>query len=120
MNTVKIHPYWYICITIRLFLSAIPLLYRDFIKQKGDKYAIIIKCLLLLIGLGFGWKAFFGTNNEKQIACVFWHKTRFIHSFLFIGAALNFHNYYLSSFLLITSVVFSICYRFVEGHFRSI
>jgi len=118
MNTIKIHPYWYICIIIRLFISVIPLLYKYLINKKGDKYAIIIKYILLIIGLGFGWKAIFGSNNEKQIAKVFWHRTRIIHSFLFIGAAINFHNYYLSSFLLFISLLFSICYRFVGEHFQ--
>ena len=115
--SITIHPLWYICITVRLFISIIPLLYKQFTK-KSWKYATIIKCLLLIIGLGFGWKAIFGSNNETQIAKVFWHNTRFIHSILFISSAILFDNYYVSSLLLFSSVFFSICYRFVSGHFN--
>lgn len=117
MNIIKIHPFWYICIAIRLIISVSPLVYKHYFK-KSDKYAFIFQFLLLSIGIGFGTKAIFGSNNETQFAKVFWHKTRFVHSFLFIFAAIHFHDYNLSSSLLFVSVLFSLYYRFISGHFK--
>lgn len=117
MNIIKIHPFWYICIAVRFIISMSPLLYKNYLK-KNDKYAFIIQFLLLLIGISFGAKSIFGSNNETQFAKVFWHKTRFLHSFLFIFAAIHFHDYYFSSSLLFISLLFSLYYRFISGHFK--
>tara|TARA_B100001989_G_C24202244_1_gene298948 strand:+ start:152 stop:364 length:213 start_codon:yes stop_codon:yes gene_type:complete len=70
------------------------------------------------MGLGFLYKSIFGSNNEFQVKKVFWHKVRFVHAILFISAAFYFENKKLSSFLLFSSVIFSLIYRFFKGHFK--
>uniref|UniRef100_A0A6C0LY46 Uncharacterized protein n=1 Tax=viral metagenome TaxID=1070528 RepID=A0A6C0LY46_9ZZZZ len=118
---IKIHPLWYICITLRLIISFIPLLYNYFfVKNSKNSYRmskliVLNKYIILLIGLGFLYKSLFGSNNEFQIKKVFWHNTRIIHAILYLIAALNFHNYKFSSFILLSDVLFSIFYRFLNG-----
>ena len=97
-----IHPLWYLCIVIRLLLA--------FSLLQYSKYSKYLKFVILAIGLGFAYKALTGSNNEIQIATVFWHNTRFIHSFLFLLAYLmsSLKN---SSRILVFDVIFSIIYR---------
>ncbi len=111
MNTYfkKIHPLWIICIFIRLLLVYLP-----FIRKLSN----ISKYIILFMGLGFLYKSIFGSNNEFQVKKVFWHKVRFVHAILFISAAFYFENKKLSSFLLFSSVIFSLIYRFFKGHFK--
>ena len=94
-----IHPLWYLCIFIRL-LMAFSLL----------KYYKYLKFLILIIGIGFGYKALTGSNNEIQFAKVFWHRTRIIHSFLFL-LAFSLSNIKYSTLVLLFDVIFSIIYR---------
>ena len=42
----------------------------------------------LLIGFGFVYNAIYGSNNEVQIAKVYWHETRYIHGVLYLLSAL--------------------------------
>ena len=123
-NTINIHPLWYICITIRSIIFISPLIYYFFFKKDRNKELInkisrINKYILLVMGFGFLYKTLSGSNNEIQINKVFWHRTRIIHSFLYILAGINFHNYKLSSFLLFSDVLFSIIYRYLNGHFNN-
>ena len=97
-----IHPLWYLCISIRLFMT--------YSLLKYQKYSKYFKYVILVIGLGFGYKALTGSNNEIQIVKVFWHKTRFIHSFFFILAYLM-PRLKMSAFVLIFDIIFSIIYR---------
>jgi hypothetical protein len=97
-----IHPLWYLCIATRLFLA-----YSLIEYQKYSKY---IKLIILIIGLGFGYKALTGSNNEIQFRKVFWHKTRWIHSIFFILAYLT-PSLKLSTAFLVSDVIFSIIYR---------
>ena len=120
---IKIHPFWYICITLRLIISVVPLVYNYFVKNSKNSYkinklAVLNKYIILLMGLGFLYKSIFGSNNEIQVKKVFWHDARIFHSILYLIAAFNFHNYKLSSFLLFSDVLFSIFYRFLSGHFN--
>lgn len=97
-----IHPLWYICIFVRLLLA--------FSISKYTKYSKYLKLIVLGIGLGFGYKALTGSNNETQVAKVFWHNTRIIHSLLFLSAyfVTDPNN---STRILALDVVFSILYR---------
>ena len=94
-----IHPLWYLCLSIRLFLA--------FSLSKYPKY---LKIVLLVIGLGFAYKALTGSNNEVQIEKVFWHETRFVHSFFYL-LAYSISSIKNSTKVLILDVVFSIIYR---------
>lgn len=87
------HPLWYICITVRLFMAF-----------------MLPKVAILIIGLGFGYKALTGSNNETQINKVFWHETRIIHSFLFLLAYFTTSNK-IATKILLFDVLFSIMYR---------
>jgi len=97
-----IHPLWYLCIITRLLLAFSLLKYPNFSKY--------LKIIILVIGLGFGYKALTGSNNEIQIAKVFWHKTRFIHSFFFL-LAYSIPSLKISTYVLVADVIFSIIYR---------
>jgi hypothetical protein len=97
-----IHPLWYLCISIRLFLT--------FSLLQYPKYSKYFKFIILVIGLGFGYKALTGSNDEMQISNVFWHKTRFIHSFFFLLSYLI-PNLKISTFVLMSDIIFSIMYR---------
>ena len=103
----KIHPFWFVCIFVRLLIAFLPF---------SDKLSTIGKYIILFMGLGFLYKSIFGSNNEFQVKKVFWHKTRIIHAILFISASFFFKNKKISSFFLLSSVLFSIIYRFFLGH----
>ncbi len=107
----KIHPLWFVCIFVRLLIAFIPF---------TDKLSTIGKYIILFVGLGFLYKSIFGSNNEFQVKKVFWHKARIIHAILFISASFYFKNKKISCFFLLSSVLFSIIYRFFLGHFKLI
>ena len=122
-SKIGIHPVWYICIFIRLIIALLPLVYYYVSKKTNkdaalDKISLINKYIILIMGLGFLYKAIFGSNNESQVRKIFWHQTRIVHAILFITAGLYFDNYKLSSSLLFISILFSIVYRFLSGHFK--
>lgn len=94
-----IHPLWYFCISIRLFLTLN--------LQHYYKYS---KFIILAMGCGFAYKALTGSNNETQIAKVFWHNVRFVHSLLFFLAYLQ-STPKSTILILICDIIFSISYR---------
>ena len=106
-NRKKINPYWGYCIALRCILAVGPII--------NDKYNLKVKRLLsytiLLMGVGFLYKSITGSNNEVQIAPVFWHETRIIHAFLYIMAGISIDNPVLQSSLLSSDIAFSIVYR---------
>ena len=103
------HPLWAVCIFTRLSLAA--LIYKS--QNITEIYKQIITVTLYIIGIGFAYKAYTGDNNEIQIAKVFWHKTRPIHSILFLAAATSalYDNYTLSSIFVLSDIIFSFIYR---------
>ena len=122
-SQIGIHPLWYICIFTRLIISSLPLIYKHLSETTNkntliENISLINKYIILIVGFGFLYAAIFGSNDEIQIRKIFWHKTRIVHSILFITAGLYFDNYKLSSSLLFASVLFSIIYRFLSGHFE--
>ena len=66
---MNIHPLWFICICIRLLIIYI----IRHINNKTNSYNSIISIILFIIGFGFIYKCYFSSNNEIQIAKVFWH-----------------------------------------------
>jgi len=107
---MKIHPLWTICVLVRI--SLIFFIYYLYHKKKQFRKYILF--LLLLIGCGFLYKSITGSNNEKQIAKVFWHKTRIIHSLFYLLSAFYIFKkkINISSIILIIDIIFSILYRF--------
>ena len=103
-----IHPLWFICLLVRVSLI---FLVRYLYKINQKKIAGLI---LTLIGLGFIYQAFNGSNNEIQINKVFWHDTRITHGILYLISVyyLFDNNIDMNSIILGLDVIFSIIYRF--------
>ena len=104
---MNIHPLYYICILVRLSLIYL---------VKYYDYNNIIQWILLIFGLGFFYQGIYSSNNEIQVAKVFWHDARFIHGILYLLAA-----YYLMKkdinmtiIVLFTDLFFSGTYRFIK------
>jgi len=106
---MKIHPIWFVCIITRACLAYV--VYRFGYVNKQIRYGLTM--LLMGMGVGFLFKGYYGSNNETQIAPVFWHDTRYIHGLLYILASffLMNGNPINSSTLIITDIAFSIIYR---------
>jgi L-asparagine transporter-like permease len=109
---MKIQPLWLICLSVRLLI--ILLIYYINTNTKYKKLIKIINIIFLLtIGCGFIYKGYTGSNNENQIAKVFWHDSRYVHGILYILSSsylLN-DNLNIALLLLLLDVIFSILYR---------
>ena len=104
---MKIHPIWFVCLLTRI---AVAYAVKYAVNFKNKSW---VTGLLMLAGVGFVYKGVFGSNDEKQIAKVFWHETRFVHGLLYILASvyLLLDNSSLSATLIWTDVLFSTVYR---------
>ena len=112
---MNIHPIWYICIFLRLGqIQVIRNLYLKKIKLNKQNFKMI-PVIIMMMGLGFLYKAITGSNNETQITKVFWHTSRIYHSILYITAsiALFFDKVQIGSILLLLDVILSISYRII-------
>ena len=109
---MKIHPLWFICLLVR-FSMVLTILFTSTLKNKNKWLDIGVSSVLLLMGIGFIYKYFTGSNNEIQVAKVFWHDSRIYHGLLFILAAcLYFKNQKkLASLVVLLDIVFSFVYR---------
>ena len=103
-----IHPFWYICLSVRIALIFF-IRYLD--KNKLRKVGGLI---LSLMGLGFIYQALFSSNKEIQFNKVFWHETRIIHGLLYLISVyyLFDNNLEMNSIVLSLDIVFSLIYRF--------
>lgn len=107
---MKIHPLYIVCILVRLtILFSIRLFY----KNNTIKFLAVV--MLGIIGLGFIYKGYTGSNNETQLSKVFWHDSRYIHGILYLEA-----SYYLyknkinmNTLMLSTDLCFSLLYRII-------
>lgn len=96
------HLLWILCLLIRIGLCT---------NYIGHKYLNVIS---FFIGIGFLYKAYTGSNDEYQIAKVFWHETRYLHGILFLTSSFygnNLNNYKIMKLIIILDVCFSILYR---------
>lgn len=103
-----IHPLWLICILSRLCLA-----YYYF--KNAQKIGFFSKLLLLIIGIGFGYKSITGSNNEYQIRKVFWHSSRKYHAMFYLVSFcftlfLTTHSYIYIPLCL--DVIYSLAFRF--------
>lgn len=110
---MNINPLWFVCIFTRLIIA---LLVWNLKEQPSNNRKVLIAfvyIILLVIGLGFIYKGITGSNNEKQVARVFWHNTRLIHGVFYIASSICLFVGYpkIASLLIITDVLFSIVYR---------
>lgn len=94
-----IHPLWIICLLVRV-LIAINL----------HRIPIMVP---LLIGAGFIFKGLTGSNDETQIAKVFWHDTRYFHGVMYLLAAYYMYTgkIKIAKMILFLDIIFSIFYR---------
>ena len=106
---MNIHPLWYLCIFIRL-ISVVLL-------NKFKKYKNTILTILLIIGLGFIYQGKYSSNNNLQIAKVFWHDARYIHGILYLLAAYYFYkkDIKLTTIILLSDIAFSFIYRLIKN-----
>ena len=114
---MNIQPLWYICLSVRVFIIYLVWIifskHIKYIKNYQSNIQNITMVILFMMGCGFLFKSYYGSNNEKQLAKVFWHDTRLIHGVLYILSVL-----YLTSgkvkiacILLGLDVIFSLIYR---------
>ena len=103
-----IHPFWYICLSVRILLI---FLIRYLDKNKLKKLGMLI---LSIMGLGFIYQALFSNNKEIQFNKVFWHETRVLHGLLYLSSVyyLFMNNLNMNSLVLSLDVIFSVLYRF--------
>lgn len=101
---MNIHPIWSICILVRSSLAYI---------TYNNIYTTHLLPILLFISLGFFYKYLTGSNNEIQIANVFWHDSRYVHGFIYLLAFyyLSKSHNKMSSLLVILDILYSISYR---------
>jgi hypothetical protein len=121
----SVHPLWAACVFFRVWFAT------EITRSTYDPYNAIV---LTVMGTGFLYKYVFGSNNEVQIAKVFWHNTRIVHACFYLLAATSLlipfwsvyggKNYsstllflqdrhmYAQGWLLL-DIAFSIVYRFV-------
>ena len=110
---MNINPKWSVCIIVRLSI-----LYSiRYINSKTVDYNKIISIILSIIGLGFIYKGYFSSNNEVQIAKVFWHDSRYVHGILYLLAAyyLFKNNINMNTILLLLDLCFSFLYRIINN-----
>lgn len=112
---MKIHPLWYVCLLIRIFIVIGLWLIITKINNNSKWKYIIPSIILLVMGLGFIIKGVIGSNNEFQISKVFWHETRYVHGIIYVLSALYLVNKNINMCLLLLSfdIIFSILYRIV-------
>ena len=110
---MNIHPIWTICISVRLLIAYI----IRYINTKTGNYNKFISIILTIIGLGFIYQGYFSSNNEIQIAKVFWHDSRYIHGILYILAAIYLinNNINMNTILLLLDLGFSFLYRIINN-----
>ena len=74
----------------------------------------VLGALLFLIGIGFIYQAFHGSNNEIQLNKVFWHDARITHGMLYLISVyyLIENNLDMNSIILGLDIIFSVIYRF--------
>lgn len=109
---MKINPLWIICVITRIVII---LLTRTFYKNYKNQIGLI----LLIMGSGFMYKGYCGSNNEIQSSKVFWHETRYLHGVLYILSSFYLYNknIKMNSLVLSLDLIFSFMYRFMLDHF---
>ena len=107
---MNIQPLWMLCLATRISI----LILAGYIANRENNYIINISTLILLtMGLGFIYKFLTGSNDEVQVAKVFWHETRIVHGLLYILAAYYLYKResVLCMLVLGIDIIFSILYR---------
>ena len=106
---MKIHSLWAVCLIVRVSLA---FLVKKF-ANKNNTYRYILFACIFAIGAGFVYRGLYGSNNEVQVARVFWHESRYGHAILYLLASIYIYNKNpkLSSVFILTDVAYSVIYR---------
>ena len=104
---MKIHPLWIVCIAMRIMLI--------YLIQNEYPH---VNAMLAIMGFGFIYNGYYGSNNEIQISKVFWHETRYTHGLLFLLASYYAYqkNSKMASLICSIDILFSFMYRFFSNH----
>ena len=107
----NIHPLWIVCLVVRSVYIIV--LTKTF---KSSKFKLLGNIVSAIMGIGFLYKYFTGSNNETQFNKVFWHNTRLLHGILYVLASYYYFkdNINISSKVLVIDIIFSIIYRFFK------
>ena len=99
LNINMIHPLWIVCLLTRLVLAL--------------NLAHVPVVVPFIMGLGFIYKGLTGSNDEVQVAKVFWHETRYFHGIMYLMAAYYMFNgnIKIATIVLLLDLLFSIIYR---------
>jgi len=111
---MKIQPLWIVCLIIRVCLL---ILTGYLSKNKNDNIRLIASGILVSMGIGFIYKYLTGSNDEVQVAKVFWHETRLVHGMLYMLASyyLYTENTIMCMLVLGLDIIFSILYRIITN-----
>ncbi len=111
---MNIQPLWAVCLITRVCLL---LLAGYLSKNKNNGVRIIASLVLVTMGVGFLYKYLTGSNDEVQVAKVFWHETRLVHGVLYMLASyyLYTENCTMCMLVLGLDIIFSILYRIITN-----
>lgn len=111
---MNIHPLWYLCLLTRITLIFVLVFISTHFRDRLW-VCILATAILIIMGSGFLYNYFTGSNNEKQIAKVFWHESRLLHGILYLIAAYYFfiENIIMMIIVLSIDIVSSFFYRFI-------
>ena len=106
MHLIHIHPLWFVCLLVRCLL-----VYTVFRFHHTTPRLLL--AILFTIGVGFLFKALTGSNDETQLAKVFWHDARPVHAVMYLMAFgyLLHDNVAMACLILALNVIFSVIYR---------
>ena len=106
-----VHPLWFICLLAR-FLIVVAIFQTN--RYWNHTYVSLI---LFCMGGGFFYQGVFSSNDEVQIAKVFWHDSRYIHGAFYLASAYYLYNQNINmtSILLLSDICFSILYRLINN-----
>ena len=106
---MTVHPLWIVCLLVRVAMILFIL------KFQSETINVAMTIVLCCIGLGFLYQGTFSSNNEYQIAKVFWHETRYLHGTLYLIGAYYLwnNNVHMNTVVLILDLCLSLTYRWI-------
>ena len=109
LKTMMVHYLWPLCVMVRFWLMVI----TGFICSAEGRACLVFAYAFTIMGAGFLWKSFTGSNDEVQLGKVFWHETRALHAILHLlaGYYLYIGNVVVCMSMLSMDIMTSIMYR---------
>ena len=112
---MNINPLWFVCIFIRMTIALLVWNLKEEPSKNRKVLIAVVSIILLIMGSGFIYYGITGSDNETQVARVFWHNTRLIHGAFYIISSISLFVGYpkIASLLIMSDILFSIIYRIV-------